>query len=147
MVGRNAKQVADLLAGVPVNAHTDGLDALRCNAGGRSFSLVQQAHQFPAGFPRLKALVQGSAGKFLRICGLFPAASGGVLQLCIDFIADQAVGVSRKGAPMPGLVGLGRFAQADAPNLKQIIIVVDAALVQGMDTVPYYLLLLLAALP
>ncbi len=40
---------------------------------------------------------------------------------------------------MPGPVSLGRLAQANAPNLEEIVIGIDAALVQRVDTVPYYL--------
>ena len=40
---------------------------------------------------------------------------------------------------MSGLVGLGRLAQANAPDLEEIIIGIDATLVQCVNAVPYYL--------
>ena len=139
MVSRGAKQFANLLTGVSVNAHPDGPDAFRRGAGGCSFSPVQQPHQFPTGIPLLQTVVHYAAGQFRRVCGLFPAAACGVLHLCVDLIADQAVGIGGECALVSGLVGLGRLAQANAPDLEEIIIGIDAALVQCVNAVPYYL--------
>ena len=88
----------DLPAGIPIAHHAQGADPLGSDTGSCSFSPVQQAHELSAAQLLLIVFLTRVILQFQIAGRHLPGVPGTALQLVVDLIADQDIGVSGEGA-------------------------------------------------